>query len=147
MNILVILVDTLRADHLSCYGYKRETSPHIDRIAHQGVLFENAFAPSSYTLPSHASLLTGLYPYEHGVEWDTPTTLFDAPYPILGDAFQSQGYRTAAFSANIYWFTRALGFGRGFIHFEDYFQSISDMIFRTLYGRVFEKFVLRKIRL
>jgi arylsulfatase A-like enzyme len=145
MNILVILVDTLRADHLSCYGYKRETSPHIDRIAQQGVLFENAFAPSSYTLPSHASILTGLYPYEHGVEWDTPRALFDAPHPSLGNAFQPQGYRTAAFSANIYWFTRALGFGRGFVHFEDYFQSIGDMIFRTVYGRAFETFVLQKI--
>ena len=57
-NILVIVVDTLRADHLSSYGYDRPTSPNIDRIAQQGVVFENAFATSSWTLPSHASMVT-----------------------------------------------------------------------------------------
>ena len=66
-NILLITVDTLRADHLGCYGYFRDTSPSIDRLAAESVLFERAYAPMATTLPSHTSLLTGLNPLEHGV--------------------------------------------------------------------------------
>src|ERR671914_334957 len=70
-NILLIVIDTLRSDHLSSYGYERSTSPSIDRLAAQGVLFETAFSTSPYTTPSHASLLTGRYPHEHGAQWIT----------------------------------------------------------------------------
>ena len=66
-NVLVIVVDTLRADHLSSYGYARATSPNIDRIAQQGVLFKNAFSSCSWSFPSHVSLLTGRYQFEHGI--------------------------------------------------------------------------------
>jgi arylsulfatase A-like enzyme len=144
-NILLIMVDALRADHLSGYGYQRRTSPNIDGIAQQGVLFEHAFATTSYTLPSHASLLTGRYPYEHGVEWKTSRALLDGSHLTLADALHSRGYRTAAVSANVFWFTRPRGFGRGFIRFEDYFHSIGDMAVRTLYGRAFEHLVLRRL--
>src|SRR5208283_4968523 len=64
-NVILIIVDTLRADHLSCYHYDRLTSPNFDRLAANGVLFENAIATSSWTLPSHASMFTGLYPNQH----------------------------------------------------------------------------------
>lgn len=149
-NVLVIVVDTLRADHLSSYGYNRPTSPNIDRIATQGVLFENAVATSSWTFPSHASLLTGRYQYEHGmdkvkqmsvvgVEAFSPNGL-----PTLGEALTQKGYRTGAFSANRTYFTRDLGFGRGFVHFEDYFHSSSDMFVRTLYGREFARVYLKR---
>ena len=66
-NVLVIVVDTLRADHVSAYGYTRATSPNLDRMAQQGVLFENAVSTSSWSLPSHVSLLTGRYQFEHGI--------------------------------------------------------------------------------
>jgi arylsulfatase A-like enzyme len=66
-NILLVTVDTLRADHLGCYGYFRDTSPNIDRLAAESVVFERAYCPMATTLPSHASLLTGLNPLEHGV--------------------------------------------------------------------------------
>lgn len=75
-NVIVVVVDTLRADHLSCYGYHRATSPEIDGIAQRGVLFENAIAPSSWSLPSHASLLTGRYPHDHGLDNVQPPPLF-----------------------------------------------------------------------
>jgi Sulfatase len=68
-NIMVIVVDTLRADHLSSYGYMRPTSSNIDHLAQQGVLFESAFSTAPWTAPSHASLLTGRYPYEHQAFW------------------------------------------------------------------------------
>ena len=132
-NILVVLVDTLRADHLASYGYSRSTSPNVDRLAQQGVLFENAIAASSWTPPSHASMLTGRYPYEHGVEW---YRTLDTRYPTIAEALSSRGYRTAAFSANLFGFNRGWGFGRGFIRFEDQFQSTLDMVVRTEYGRV-----------
>jgi arylsulfatase A-like enzyme len=144
-NVLVILADTLRADHLSGYGYARPTSPNIDRIAREGVLFEQAFSASSWTAPSHASLLTGLYPARHGVGLRRPTTLQDGRFPTLPEALHARGYRTAAFSANLFWFTRTNGFGRGFIRFEDYFQSIPDMAVRTIYGRGIEMLVFRPL--
>ena len=66
-NVLVIVVDTLRADHVSSYGYAHPTTPNLDRLAQQGVRFDNAISPCSWSLPSHVSLLTGLYEFEHGV--------------------------------------------------------------------------------
>ena len=149
-NIVVIVVDTLRADHLSAYGYSRDTSPNFDRIASQAVLFENAISAASWTLPSHASLVTGRYPSEHGWQNVHPMpwmgwgrrALHDLP--TLGEALQSRGYRTAAFSANQLYFTSNVGLGGGFIHFEDYFESPQAMFLSTLYGREFDRFYLHR---
>ncbi len=144
-NILVVVVDALRADHLSGYGYERPTSPNLDRLAHEGVLFESAFATSSWTLPSHASLLTGRLPSQHGVGWRNPMELVNHREPMLGEALMARGYRTGAFSGNVFWFTQDRGFGRGFVHFEDYFCSFADMLARPLYGRVIESLVLPRL--
>jgi arylsulfatase A-like enzyme len=135
-DILVVVIDALRADHLSIYGYGRQTSPGLDKLAAGGVLFEQAYSTSSYTLPSHASILTGLYPSQHGVEWGTARVQATASYPTLAEALQSHGYRTGAFSGNTFWFTRAQGFGRGFLHFDDFFSSLADVVLRTAYGRI-----------
>ncbi|MGH9504492.1 MAG: sulfatase [Terriglobales bacterium] len=149
-NVLVIVVDTLRADHLSSFGYARPTSPNIDHIADQGSLFQNAVSTSSWTYPSHASLLTGRYQYEHGMDKVRQMPVFGADslgangLPTLGGALMQKGYRTGAFSANRTYFTKDLGFGRGFIHFEDYFHSCSDMFVRTLYGREFARIYLKR---
>jgi arylsulfatase A-like enzyme len=145
-NVVVIVVDTLRADHLSTYGYERATSPNIDRIANQGVSFENAIAVSSWTLPTHASMLTGRYPYEHGAT-DVKAAFakpLDNRYPTLGEALTQHGYRAGAFSANCIYFSKDMGFGRGFIHFEDYFHSTFDGFSRTLYGRELARTILRR---
>ena len=125
-NVLVIIVDTLRADHLSPYGYTRDTSPYVNQLAQQGVLFENAIAPSSWTLPSHASMLTGLYPDETRVETDKD--ILSGSLPNLGDAMRQRGYRTAAFSANYFLFSRSHGFIHGFAHFEGYEQTIGGIL-------------------
>ena len=97
-NILIIGVDTLRADHLGCYGYFRDTSPAIDRLASQGTLFENCFAPIPRTTQSIASLMTARYPQHHGVR-----NLRD-PLPeeeiTLAEILQSFGYRTLAVQSN-----------------------------------------------
>lgn len=149
-NVLVIVVDTLRADHLSSYGYARLTSPNIDRLATQGVTFENALSTCSWSFPSHVSLLTGRYQFDHGLERVDPMPVLDwkkpdlGGFPTLGEALARRGYRTGAFSANRTYFSSSLGFGRGFSHFEDYFHSPADMVLRTSYGREFEKFFLKR---
>lgn len=142
-NVLVIVVDTLRADHLSAYGYARPTSPNLDRLARQGVLFENAFSTSSWTLPAHASLVTGRYTYEHHAELRP----LDDRYPTIAEALRARGYRTGAFSGNVLLFNRAQGFGRGFLHFEDYFHTLGDAVMRTLYGRETRKYVVSRLRI
>ncbi len=147
-NVLVIVIDTLRADHLSSYGYGRATSPQLDQLAKNGVLFQNAVAPCSWTLPSHASLLTGRYPFEHGLKNVQPWLGWGNKnlngFATLGEALQRSGYRTGAFSANRIFFTGNVGLGRGFIHFEDYFDSPADSFIRTLYGREFARFYLNR---
>jgi arylsulfatase A-like enzyme len=144
-NVVIIVVDTLRSDHLSTYGYSRLTTPTLTRLAHDGVLFENTFAPSSWTLPSHASLLTGRYPHEHRLE--SGGQVLDNKYPTLAEVLRDRGYRTGAFSGNNFWFCRHLGFGRGFAHFEDYFTSLADGLARTIVGRDVERFILHRIGL
>ena len=144
-NVLVVVIDTLRADHLSSYGYARQTSPNIDRLAAEGVLFENAISPTPWSLPSHVSLVTGRYQFEHGIGDVPPMSVFGlrAPamngFPTLGEALRHHGYRTGAFSANLINFTSNLGFSRSFTHFEDFFQSPADAFVRTIYGREFAR--------
>lgn len=143
-NVLVIVIDTLRADHLSAYGYHRATSPNLDKLASQSVVFENAIAASSWTLPSHASMLTGRYTFEHGTDNVKPMSILDhtvktlgSQYPLLSQAMVARGYRTAAFSGNRTYFSREMGFGRGFTRFEDF--SVWDMFLRTVFGRRFAR--------
>ena len=144
-NVAVIVVDTLRADHLSGQGYSRITSPNIDRIAQQGVLFENAISASSWTLPSHASLLSGRYSYEHGAtDVKSGATALDHRYPLLPEVLAKHGYRTGAFSGNYLYFSGNLGFNRGFIRFEDYFHSTFDGFTRTLYGREISRLLFKR---
>lgn len=149
-NVLVVVIDTLRADHLSAYGYKRPTTPNIDRLATQSLLFQNAISACSWTLPSHSSILTGRYPSDHGMQnsqpmpwlgWDHKSL---RGYLTLGEALEQHGYRTGAFSANESYFTSNVGLGRGFVHFEDYFYSPTDMFRATLYGREFDRVYLHR---
>ena len=110
-SVLLYVIDTLRADHLGCYGYARPTSPHIDALAREGLLFESMIAQSSWTRPATASILTGVYPPRHGAQ-----TLRDRLAPevaTMAELFRQQGYRTAAFVTNINVAGR-WGFRRGF---------------------------------
>ena len=110
-NLLLISLDTLRADHLGAYGYPRPTSPFLDRLASQGVLFEQAYATSPWTLPSHASLFTGLYPSQHGVM--TEELALPDDLPTLAESLRNRGFATAGFVSGIFVGPR-FGLGRGF---------------------------------
>src|SRR5262249_30252871 len=149
-NVLFVVLDTLRADHLSAYGYSRETSPNIDRLTREGVLFENAIAPAPWSLPSHVSLLTGKYQFEHGLGDVPPMSLAGLRATemngshTLAQVLEGHGYRTGAFSANRTYFSASLGFSKGFSHFDDYYDSVADCFVRTLYGREFARIYLTR---
>ena len=120
--IVVITVDTLRADHLSSYGYPRPTSPRIDELAAEGVLFERAFSTMATTLPSHLSLFSGVYPHQHGVTRNTrQMRAFSADSGRLlsaAEVLRQSGYLTAAFvsAAPVKGVT---GIDSGFDHFDE----------------------------
>lgn len=130
-NIVFIVLDTVRADHLSSYGYARPTTPNIDRLARQGVLFENAIAPSSWTLPSHASMFTGLLPHQHGANTYSP---LDARPKTIAEILQASGYETANFFANGFG-VRAWGLDQGFEVQDDLRYFLPHNIGSTLVGR------------
>lgn len=115
-NILLISIDSLRADRLGCYGADRDTSPAMDALAAEGVLFENAVAPTSWTLPSHVTLMTGLSTRAHRV--NSPGRRIDPARRLLAETLREHGYRTAAFVSAPY-LHRAYGFDRGFERYEN----------------------------
>jgi len=115
-NVILVTIDTLRADHLGCYGYERATSPRIDELAARSVVFERAVSTSSWTLPAHASLLTGLYPAEHGVQTDV--NAMPASAVTLAELLGEHGYQTFAAVSHVYLSTR-WGFDTGFDRFDE----------------------------
>jgi arylsulfatase A-like enzyme len=116
-NVLLIVMDTVRADHLSLYGYHRATTPKLEQLATRGIRFEQVRAAAPWTLPSHASMFTGRWPHELGVEWMTPLR---GNFPTLAEYLGSHGYATAGFAANTLYCSYDTGIDRGFAHFEDY---------------------------
>jgi len=98
-NVVLLVMDTLRADRLSCYGYQKPTSPNLDSLAARGVRFTNAYSTSSWTWPSVASILTGLPADAHGVT-STDSCTLNLALTSLPEVLQARGYTTAAFSAN-----------------------------------------------
>ncbi|RMF19365.1 MAG: hypothetical protein D6760_13135, partial [Deltaproteobacteria bacterium] len=96
-NVVLVSVDTLRADHVGAYGYERPTTPHLDRFAAASVVFERAVSQSAWTRPAHASMFTGLYPVEHGIVSVHPPRRLGSKVPTLAAVLSRAGYRTAAF--------------------------------------------------
>ena len=116
-NLLLITLDTTRADHLGAYGRTAARTRHLDRLAAEGVRFDNAFSPAPITLPAHASIFTGLYPFEHGVRNNGNFYLSDK-MPTLATVLKQQGYRTAAFVSSFI-LDRRYGLARGFDTYDD----------------------------
>lgn len=110
-NILFIVMDTTRADALSCYNREKDTTPNIDRIAEEGIQFTKAISAAPWTAPSHSSMFTGLYPSQHGTEWHY--VHLDEEFFTLAECVSELGYRTAGFTENAF-VSRKRGFGQGF---------------------------------
>ena len=113
-NLILYIIDTLRADHLGCYGYSRPTSPRIDRFAAESILFRQGRAQSSWTKPAVASILTGLFPVAHGAQLRSQR--IHESVETLGERLQAQGYETALFTTNANVSAR-FGFAQGWDDF------------------------------
>jgi arylsulfatase A-like enzyme len=123
-RVVLVSVDTLRADHLGGYGYGRPTSPGIDALAREGILFEDVSAPSPWTLPSHASLLTGLYPSRHGLK--AHDRYLPSTVPTLAALLGRAGFVTAGV-VNSYNLGPRFGLDRGFQEFL-YVEEAADQV-------------------
>lgn len=130
--VILISIDTLRADHLGVYGYHRNTSPHIDQLAGNGIVFTQAYAQSPNTIISHATMLTSLYPIVHGV---TPEYRLEPEIETVTEYFQKQGYKTGGFTTHGAWLNEEMGFAQGFDDFFSRFVSgdnINSRVFAFL---------------
>ena len=149
-NVVLITMDTVRADHLSCYGYRRQTSPNVDNLSREGVIFKNTYATTSWTLPSHASIFTGLYPSRHGADHksDTPQdidsmdknvnywnklvlsnfTKLSNAHHTLAEILKDEGYKTAGIIGGIFC-TSIFGLEQGFDYYDDEIPSFNIKFF------------------
>jgi arylsulfatase A-like enzyme/Tfp pilus assembly protein PilF len=117
LNLLLVTIDTLRADRLGCYGYSQIETPNLDKVARQGALFENAVASTPLTAPSHASMMTGDYPTVHKVR-NTGGFVLSPSQPKLAKILQDQGWDTAAYVGSSVLKGR-FGFNQGFAVYDD----------------------------
>ncbi|HET9062222.1 MAG TPA: sulfatase [Candidatus Binatia bacterium] len=115
-NVLLISIDSLRRDHVGCYGYPLATTPTIDRLATEGVTFRNAVSTTSWTLAAHAALLTGVHDARHGAT--IPTAVLDESIPTLAEAFRAAGYRTVGLYSGPFLHPH-FGLARGFEEYVD----------------------------
>lgn len=123
-NIILLVLDTVRALSLSTYGYSRDTSPFLSELAASGVRFDRAISTAPWTLTSHASMFTGRYPHETSAGWSTP---LDGTFPTLAERLGLQGYATAGVAANLRYCSYEFGLARGFAHYRDYDVSLREL--------------------
>jgi arylsulfatase A-like enzyme len=124
-NVLVLLLDTVRATELGMYGYARNTSPAMDSVAAGGVIFEHAVSTAPWTLPAHASLFTGEYPGVLSTSFRVP---LDAARPTLAERFRAAGYETVGFVGNPYYTAWDSGLDRGFLRWFDLRRSVRQVL-------------------
>jgi len=124
-NVLILLLDTVRAQNLSLHGHRRETSPNLDRLASEGTSFARAIAPSGYTFTSHATLFTGRTATELAIDQWTP---LPDEYPTLAEVLSAEGYASAGFMSNTIFGRRYFRLGRGFDRFERSSFRVGDLV-------------------
>lgn len=120
-NVILITLDTVRADHLGCYGAKNVQTPTLDALAHDGVLFERAISQVPLTWPSHAAILTGTYPFQNGVQDFTGQPL-SSRFRTVAQDFKTHGYATGAV-VSAFVLDRSWGLARGFDYYDDAFSA------------------------
>ncbi|HZZ15467.1 MAG TPA: sulfatase, partial [Candidatus Sulfotelmatobacter sp.] len=119
-NVILITIDTVRADHVGCYGAKNIQTPTLDALGRDGVIFERAISQVPLTWPSHAAILTGLYPFQNGVQDFTGQPL-ESRFRSVAQAFKQQGYVTGAV-VSAFVLDRSWGLARGFDFYDDAFS-------------------------
>src|SRR5262249_25569048 len=136
-HVVIVTIDTLRADHLGCYGDERIATPNIDRLAREGAIALEATAPTPITRPSHVSIFTGLYPAQHGIRGHIARVL--APNSrTLAEASKAAGFETAGFVSSIVLSAQS-GLGRGFDQFSDRFDLGADAADEARFLDILEK--------
>ncbi len=128
-NVLFLILDTVRADYLSVYGWRdQETTPRLAQWARQGVVFDESYSTSSWTTPSHASFFTGQYPSVHGASF---TSRLAPSHLTVAEVLQARGWATGGFTANLIATTIESGLAQGFVHYEDYQNSWEEILKST----------------
>jgi len=139
-NVLIIVLDAVRASNVSLYGYARRTAPELERFAERSVRFERAIVTAPWTLTSHASMFTGRFPHEMSADWEIP---LDATHRTLAEVLRDRGYVTAGFVANHFYGAPEFGLNRGFLHYESRKFTLGSMIATSKLGdalvRVFNR--------
>lgn len=131
-NVLLVVLDTVRADHLSLYGYDRITTPHVEALAEEAIAFDWAISTAPWTLPSHASMFTGRYHHQVNADWITP---LDDTHPTLAEVLSAAGYATGGFVGNLVYCLREHGIARGFETYEDIQVNLDTLVLSTSIGR------------
>lgn len=139
LNVLLITVDTLRADYLGCYGNKKIGTPSIDSLAEAGILFEYAYAHNVVTLPSHANIMTGTYPIFHGIRDDIGFRL-DGRFVTLAEILKKNGYKTAAF-VGAFVLDSKFGLDQGFDLYDDFYGASDSLAEFSMVERRAEKVI------
>jgi len=135
-NVLLVVLDTVRADALSVYAAGGATTPCLDALARRALVFDSALAPCSWTLPSHASFLTGRYPCELSVGWYRG---LDDRRPTLAEVLGGRGFATAGFVGNTKYCPRTSGLQRGFGHYEDFPFGWGEILRHSVFVQILER--------
>jgi arylsulfatase A-like enzyme len=133
-NVLLIVLDTVGASHLSVLGYDRPTSPTIDELSSRAIYFNRAQATASWTLPSHGSMFTGRWPHELSAGWFTP---LDAAFPTIAEYLGTRGFATSGFAANLAYCASDSGLARGFTTYRDFiFPELTVLHLTAIISRI-----------
>ena len=142
-NVLLIVWDTVRAQNLSLHGYQRPTTPHLESWARSGVVFEQASSTSPWTLPAHASMLTGQWAQHLSANWEQA---MNGEPRTLAEVLSGHGYVTAGFVANTYYCGHELGLSRGFLRYDDYVASPQELLIgSTLVRTIANHYIVRRV--
>ena len=131
-NFLLIILDTVRAASLSLYGSQVPTTPSLERWARQSAVFDWAIAPAPWTLPTHASIFTGLPPRDLSAGWTQP---LDRAHRTLAEVFEERGYLTAGITANHHYTSFDSGLDRGFQHYRSYRRTFKQLLESSSYSQ------------
>lgn len=136
-NVLLMVLDSMRTDRVSCYGHYRETTPNLDDFATQATRYTNAYTPAPWTLPTHTSLFTGLFPSEHGITNAFPDSNLQLSddIPTLAEKLHEGGYKTAGFSNNP-WVGKTSRLDRGFEDFVEWNLEIGCEASSSIHSRM-----------